>query len=320
MTTLVKPVDESEPTFAAIERCDDVSQLDAQIAIIGVPHGVPYPYANPNAPTPASGPSAIREHSARYGRFFANFDFDLGGPVLNGTSIRMVDCGDVNTTPDGGSANHELTADAIRAIRSAGAVPIVLGGDDSIPIGVMQGLDADSDISLVQFDAHLDFRDESYGIRDGWSSSIRRASEMAHFGKITQIGLRGAGSATIEDVEAARTHGNTFITQREIENDGIQATADRLQHMDAAYVAFDADVLDPSIAPGAASTAFGGMTYWQASELLQAVARRGTVVGANFAEVNAALDPSGRTANLIARLILNFVGAMVRSPQFAGFA
>lgn len=314
---LTNPVPEGDPTFAALDRCEDLSNVQADIAILGVAHGIPYPASSPDAPTPATGPAAIREHSARYGRFFHNFDFDLEGPLLGESGLHMVDCGDVDLTEDGGTANHERTAEVIRQLRAQDVVPIVLGGDDSIPIGVMRGLNGEQDVHLVQFDAHLDYRDEVYGIRDGWSSSIRRAAEMSHIGHITQVGLRGAGSASTQDVADARAAGNTFITAREIERGGVEAVQQHLPEGELVYIAFDMDVMDPSIAPGVASTAFGGLSYWQASELLRAVAQRNTIVGANFAEVNLAFDPRALTPTLAARLILNLVAAIARSREDA---
>lgn len=316
MTTLVTPIPVGQPTFAMVERCDDLATLDADIAIIGVPHGIPYPTTTIEMPSPAQGPAAIRAGSQRYGRFFHNYDIDLGGPILDGRDVRIVDCGDVIGTFDGGAANHQRTEEAIRLLRSRDIVPIILGGDDSIPIPIMRGLDADRDITLAHFDAHLDFRDEVYGIRDGWSSSIRRASEMGHFGEIVQIGLRGAGSASDQDLADVRDYGNTLIAAREIADRGSQAIGESLPVKGPTYIAFDMDVMDPSIAPGVASTAFGGLTYWQASDLLMATARKGEVIGANFAEVNPALDSRGLTPTLTARLILNLVAAMVRSGQF----
>lgn len=317
MTHLIVPVPNGDPTFADRDRCEDLHTLDAEIAIIGVPFGIPYPSATPDAPSPSDGPAAIRQSSQRYGRFFDHYDIDLGGPILNGRPIRIVDCGDVYGTADGGAENHLRTEEAIRLIRSRGAVPIVLGGDDSIPIPIMRGLDGDTDVSLVHFDAHLDYRDEVYGIRDGWSSSIRRAAEMTHMGHIAQIGIRGAGSARIEDVDDAVAHGNTLMSAREIEDRGSRSIAGSLPAMDRSYIAFDMDVMDPSIAPGVASTAFGGLTYWQASDLLQATAQGSCVIGANFAEVNPALDPREITPTLTARLILNLIAAMARSDQFS---
>ncbi len=64
-------------------------------------------------------------------------------------------------------------------------------------------------MTLIQIDAHIDWRDHVNGVRDGLSSPIRRASEMSHIGEIYQIGIRAQGSARPEEVEAARAYGPT---------------------------------------------------------------------------------------------------------------
>jgi arginase family enzyme len=49
-------------------------------------------------------------------------------------------------------------------------MPISIGGDDGVTNPVIRGLDGLSDVTLIQIDVHLDWRDERYGIRDGYSS------------------------------------------------------------------------------------------------------------------------------------------------------
>ena len=44
---------------------------------------------------------------------------------------------------------------------------------------------------------------------------------------------------------------------------------------DRYYITFDADGLDPSIAPGVGYPSFGGLTYYQAFDLLRGVAAKG---------------------------------------------
>ncbi len=92
----------------------------------------------------------------------------------------------------------------------ADAVPIVLGGDDSIPIPVLAAYEGRGPITVLQVDAHLDFRDEVAGVRNGYSSPMRRASEMEHVDDLFQVGLRGVGSARARDVADARARGNTL--------------------------------------------------------------------------------------------------------------
>ena len=316
MTTLTVPVPDSAPTFAGADRCNNLETLDAEIAIIGVPYGVVYP-SYTDRPPYSEGANAIRQHSGKFGRFRDHYDIDLGGTIFNDRPIRIVDCGDVDGAADDGPGNHARIEEAVRLIRSRGAVAITIGGNDSNSTPVMRGLDANSDVALVHFDAHLDYRDEVEGLRNGWSSSIRRASEMEHMGHAIQMGVRGLGSARPQDYRDAVANGNTMITAREIFDRGSREIAATLPAMDNIYVAFDADVMDLGIAPGAGAPSFGGLTYWQATALLQATAARGNIIAANFSSFVPGLDPRGLTPMLMAQLMINMIAAMARSAQFA---
>jgi agmatinase len=246
-----------------------------------------------------------------------HYDIDLGGTILNDRPIRIVDCGDVVGGLEGGSENHARVEEAVRLIRSKGAAVITIGGNDGTSTPVMRGLDADNDISIVHFDAHLDYRDEVEGVRDGWSSSMRRATEMPHMGHATHLGLRGLGSARPDDYSDAVAHGNTMLSAREIHDRGSQQVADTLAELGNTYIHFDADVMDLAIAPGAGAPAFGGLNYWQATDLLQATTQRGNVIAAHFSSFIPNLDPRGLTSMLMAQLIVNLIAGMARSGQFA---
>lgn len=314
MTDLVTPVPTGKPTFAGLPRCEDIASLDAHIAIIGVPYGIPASMEASRAPS-SEAPDAIRAESLRFGKYFDHHDIDLGGPILAGRDIRVVDCGDVSMRPGDNAANSATTTEAIRAIRAAGAVPFILGGDHSIPIPVMRAYDDIGTMCVVQFDAHLDYRDEVNGVKEGLSSSIRRASELDYVGDIVQIGLRGLGSARDQDVQDAMDRRNIFITAAEMYKNGLDEVTKRLPQADNYYITFDMDVMDPSIAPGVNSPAFGGIDYWQATGLLWAVARRGRIVGLDMVEIAPRVDTRGLTSMLAARLMLNLLGAMIRSGQ-----
>ena len=74
---------------------------------------------------------------------------------------------------------------------------------------------------MIQFDAHLDFTYKPFGIEEGPGSPMRRASEMAHIGKMMQIGIRGIGSSQYSDFQDAKANGNTIVTSREVRQKGI---------------------------------------------------------------------------------------------------
>lgn len=319
MTRLTTPVPADRPTFAGADRCNDLHAIDADIAIIGTPYGVIYP-SYTDRPRYSEGAESIRQHSQKYGKFREHYDFDLGGTLFNDLPIRIVDCGDVVGDPEGGSENHERVAEAVRVIRNSGATVITLGGNDGTSTPVMHGLDANMGVSIVHFDAHLDYRDEVEGLTDGWSSSMRRASEMEHMLSPIHLGLRGLGSARPNDVRDAQANGSTFITAREIYDRGSREVANSLPKMDDIYIHFDVDVMDLAIAPGAGAPAMGGLNYWQATDLLQGTAINGRVIAAHFSSFIPSLDPRGLTSMLVAQLIMNLISSMARNGQFEPFS
>ena len=310
----IVPVPIGRPSFAGLPRCEDLATLDADVAIIGVPWGIPASMESSRAPS-SEAPAAIREESLRFGRYLAHEDIDLGGPLLASKEIRVVDCGDVAMTPVDLAANSAATTEVIRTIRERGAVPIILGGDHSIPIPTLRAYGDLHNVTLVQVDAHLDYRDEVNGVREGLSSGIRRASELPDIGQIVQVGLRGVGSARAQDVADSRARGNALIPAREIHRQGIGVALDAIPKGTDVYITFDMDGVDLSIAPGVNSPAFGGLDYWQATDLLAGAALRGRIVGMDMVEVAPRHDLRGMTSMLAARLILNLVGAMARSGQ-----
>jgi agmatinase len=285
-------------------------EVDA--VILGVPHGISYPAPGLTAGC-AAAPAAIRERSGRLARFVDNHDFDLDGPMIPvGSQFRVVDSGDVAGDPDDGAGNATRAEAAVRAVLDAGATPIVLGGDDSIPIPMLRAFAERGPLTVLQVDAHLDFRDQVAGVRDGYSSPMRRASEMSHVERIVQVGLRGVGSARTSDVADARAAGNLLVTARELGERGVPWLIEQLPADASVFLAFDLDGLDPAVAPAVSGASPGGLSYQQASDLVRA-AGRCRVAGAAFTELVPALDANGLSALVVARLVSQLLGGMARS-------
>lgn len=310
----IVPVPEGQPTFCGFPRCDDLDHLDADIAVLGVAYGTPYG-DDSTLPLTSAAPQAIREHSQRWSRYVAHYDFDLGGDLFAGRPVHVADVGDVALTPGFHDENFRITTEAVQRILAAGSVPFVIGGDHSIPIPVMRAYDGSDGFCVVQIDAHLDWRDEVGGVRHGLSSPMRRASELSFVTGMAQLGIRGVGSGRAEDVAAAREYGSIVIGAAEIHRQGTTSAIARIPDADRYYITFDVDGMDPAIAPGVGYPAFGGLDYDEAFELLNGVAARGAVVGFDLVEVVPALDVRNLTSLVSARLMLNLIGAMARSGQ-----
>jgi agmatinase len=303
-------------TFLDSPLVDDLATLEADVAVLGIPYGVPYGMRGVAGPSSAA-PAAIRAKSAEGAyRTLHHYDYDFDGDVLAGNEVRIVDCGDVPGDPLDIPGNSRRATEAVRAILGRGAMPIVLGGDDSIPIPFFRAYEGRGPLTLVQIDAHLDFRDEVDGVSEGYSSPIRRASEMPWIERIVQIGLRGVGSARAAEAAAAEANGNIIVRAREVHADGVDGLLDRVPGIGPFLVTVDFDGLDPSVAPGVGSPAPGGLTFGEAVGFLRGLARRGPIAGLDLVEYDPDHDLNGCTAVVAVRLAMNLLGAVVRSGHW----
>lgn len=297
--------------FAGVPVETDVSLIDADVVIVGVPYGWPYPRPGATAGC-AMAPTAVRRRSQRLARFRDHWDFDFDGPMLpTEGGPRLVDAGDVPGDATDGAGNSARTTEAIAAVLERGAVPICIGGDDSVPIPILRTFAARGPLTVLHVDAHLDFRHEVDGVREGYSSPMRRASEMEHVERIVQVGLRGVGSAHASDVADARDAGNLLVTARELRARGVDWLVAQLPRDGSIFVSFDLDGLDPSVCPAVSAPAPGGLGWDEATDLLGAIGPR--LSGAAFTELVPALDVNDIGALVAARLALILAGGV--SPR-----
>jgi agmatinase len=101
-----------------------------------------------------------------------------------------------------------------------------------------------------------------------------------------------------------------LVRAEEVHELGVPAILRRVPAAPRYYVSLDAAALDPAIAPGVETPAFGGLTYFEASNLLKRIAARGAVAGVSLVGIAPAKDLHDRTSLLGTRLVLNLVGAL----------
>ncbi len=314
MDAQIIPVPIGMPSFIDAPRCTDLDELEADVAIVGIPYGIPYELEDSTSPSSTS-PHKFREQSMRFASRLSHYEFEFGGDIFAGRSINVTDCGNVAMVSGAYDANIQATTAVVRKILDRGAFPIGFGGRHDITIPVLRAYEGREPMFLVQIDAHLDWRDEVNGIHDGLSSVMRRASEMPWISGMAQIGMRGVGSARQQEYDDAVAHGSIIIGARELRRAGTQAVLDRIPAAGRYFITFDMDAMDPAIAPGIASMAFGGLDYFEATELLQGVAAKGKVVGFDISVVRPSLDVHDLTSHLAARLTLNMIGALAHTGQ-----
>jgi agmatinase len=300
-------------TFAKIPYQPDLDALDADVAIVGAPYDI----STQVRPGARYGPRGIRNASAIYGlRTVKYYDAEADEVFLDGVSI--VDVGDadmVHASPDRCLANIQATTEKIL---ERGALPVTLGGDHAIPIPVLRAFRDHGPICVVQIDAHLDFVDERFGVREGHGNVMRRIAEMDHVSGLAQIGIRGPGSSDPSDFDDARRMGSVIIGPREFRRIGVEAVADQIPDAPRYYVTMDCDGFDAAAMPGTGSPSPGGFHYPEVVDLLRLIAAKGDVVGFDFVEVAPVYDPSEVTAQTAARVILDFLGAIFKARAERG--
>jgi len=278
-------------------------------AIFGAPHGTPYPGIDNSVY--AETASALRRAVAADAEWVSHWDFDFGGPLL-GEGFAVADLGDLPTTPGDGAGNRRLIGETARSIIKAGAVPIMIGGDDSTPIPFIEAFAAQAPLTILQIDAHIDWRDERYGEPLGFSSTMRRASEMSHVTSIVHAGIRGLGSARQGEVDAARAWGAAIVPARHIHDRGVNLVLDHIPPGSRCLITLDCDALDSSIMPAVVYPSPGGLTYWQVIKLIEGVAARARIVGFDLIEFVPSRDRDGTSAFTAARILCNVLAVLAR--------
>ena len=293
--------------FMGATKSKTPSGFDA--VIFGAPHGTPYKGIDNRLH--AGSAKAFRAALAADAEWLDHWDYDLGGTLLAG-GFRLADLGDLATTPKDGAANRKRIEATTRRILDAGAIPIMFGGDDSTPIPFIAGFAGGPPLTILQIDAHIDWRDERYGERNGFSSTMRRASEQSHVWRIVQAGARGIGSARAQEVADARQWGAHIVTAKEIHRDGIGAVLAHIPDESGCLISLDCDALDVSQMPAVAYPSPGGLTYTQVTGLIAGVAAKARIAGFAMVEFVAAKDRDGTAAFTAARIACNVIGRLPR--------
>jgi agmatinase len=83
------------------------------------------------------------------------------------------------------------------------------------------------------------------------------------------------------------------------------------------FITIDVDGFDPSVIPGVLAPEPGGLTYFQAIELIDGVADRATIVGFDVVELVPERDVNGLGALTTFRLTAHAIGRIARQRASA---
>jgi agmatinase len=284
-------------TFMRLPHQTDLGGVD--VAILGVPFDSGTSYRS----GARLGPREIRAQSSLI-RPYSYFQ-----KVSPFAALTIVDAGDVDAPPVGIEAAFAAIEAGVTRILDAGAIPLVAGGDHSISLPCLRAVARrHGPLALVQFDAHIDTWGDYFGGPYFHGSPFRRAIEerLIAPANYVQVGIRGPMYGEDEDFRYQRELGVTTIDIGMVKRDGAAATMQRVREVAGSrplYVTFDIDAVDPAFAPGTGTPEVGGLTSYEAQELVRGLAGL-PLVGCDVVEVAPPFDGPGQITSLLAANIM----------------
>lgn len=160
--------------------------------------------------------------------------------------------------------------------------PIIIGGEHTITLPIVKIFKRFyPDLKLVHLDAHLDLRDEYNETKINHATVIRRISELGV--PILSIGIR---TICKEEYEFVRLNNHPVLWARDVKNDvkKILEVLKKFVEKGSVYLSLDADVFDPSVAPGVGTPEPGGLFWEEVLEILKIVVKS-NLVGVDLVEI-----------------------------------
>ncbi|PLX37559.1 MAG: agmatinase [Hyphomicrobiales bacterium] len=295
-------------TFGKNPYVEDWDAIDADVAVLGAP----FDFGTQWRAGARFGPRGIREASTLFSFGHAGaYDHEDDVVYLPAETTRIVDIGAADIIHTDTIKSHANIEYGVRKILAAGALPVVLGGDHSVNIPCINAFDDQEPIHVVQIDAHLDFVDERHGVRYGHGNPMRRAAEKDYVTGLTQLGIRNVSSTARDGYDDARRMGSDILSVRQFRKLGVEDVLARIPAGKRYYLTIDIDGFDPSIAPGTGTPSHGGFLYYEMLELMDGLAKQGTIVGIDLVEVAPDYDQTGTTTILAAQLLMNILGRVL---------
>ncbi len=297
---------------------------ESHVVIVPVPYEATTSYGGGTS----EGPAAVLEASKQVDLY----DHDTGRPYAAGIAMLDIPKNVLRWNREAKALAHkkrpatkkvnaygervnEWVYGQTRALLGAGKMPVILGGDHSVPFGAIRAYaESYPGLGILHLDAHADLRDAYEGFTWSHASIFHNVmTRIDDVGKLVQVGVRDLGQSEQDMIEGSNGRIVTFydadLAARKEEGVPFSKIADEIVAAlpDDVYLSWDIDGLDPTLCPGTGTPVPGGLSWNEAIGLLRAVKRSGKrVVGLDLCEVS-----PGETewdANVGARLLYKMIG------------
>ncbi len=275
--------------------------------------GIPMDIGTSNRSGTRLGPRQIRDES----RMIRPYNMATRAAPFE--ALQVADIGDVPINTFDLKKSVKIIESFYTDVLKHDVIPLTLGGDHTLTWPILKAMrDKHGPVALIHVDAHSDTNEAMFGETVAHGCPFRRAWEDDCLlnDKVFQIGLRGSGYSA-EDFDWGRDKGWTVVQAEECWHKSLAPLmADiRARIGDApVYLTYDIDSLDPAFAPGTGTVEVGGLSTWQALEIIRGTAGL-NLVGGDLVEVSPPYDPSGNTALIGANLLYEMLCALPGVPR-----
>lgn len=271
---------------------------NAQIVVMGVP----FDCGTTNRSGARLGPRAIREMSLHTGNFYHPWPYDIK------EKVNIIDYGDVGMTVKSDMTKFmvEDTYRHAKAIYDSGAKLLTLGGDHTIPYGMVRAAkEKFGKITLVHFDSHQDTLsgEDGEAIFHGSFAHDLVVEGTVDASRSTQVFIR---------TDMPNEHGYDIIHAHDAMYMHPKEIAERIKRNAGdtpVYITFDVDAIDPAFAPGTGTPVPGGPSMQVVREVLRYMIGL-NVIGADIVEVAPTFDHAELTALAAGTLAGDFIHLM----------
>lgn len=216
------------------------------------------------------GPSAILEASEH----LEFYDIETDSEVFRR--------GIFTAQPVAENSSPEKMTDAVHSAVSSylkkNKFVVTLGGEHSVSVGAVRAYSEKyEDLSVLQLDAHSDLRDEYMGSRFNHACAMARIKEIC---PAVQVGIRSMDSSELALLDRKRVFFAEDIRSR---SGWIDEAVSLLT--DNVYITIDLDVFDPSVLPATGTPEPGGLTWYDAADLIKKVSLKKNIIGFDVVEL-----------------------------------
>ncbi len=282
-------------TMMRLPAQEDARGLDACFV------GIPLDIGTSNRSGTRFGPRQIRAESAMIR------PYNMATRAAPFEKLQVADIGDVPINTFNLPACMDIITDFHSGILEHGCIPLTLGGDHTLTLPILRAMaKKHGPVALIHVDAHSDTNEHMFGEEIAHGTPFRRAHEegLLQNDKVFQIGLRGSGYAP-DDFDWGRSKGWTVVQAEECWGKSLAGLMKEIRSRigdHPVYLTYDIDSLDPAFAPGTGTVEIGGLTVWQALEIVRG-AKGLNLIGGDLVEVSPPYDTSGNTALIAANLL-----------------